>query len=161
MICPVKIAGGLSGFCIGGVYVAGGSDGACFGRDQFASRGTLELCRSGRASWVQRVPFPAFAGHFRVARGGRADRPSPRAGKRPRSRRGRVGGGDVPYPLVRTLDRALPRTDRRFADSERKASLALSRATSTAVGHRRSERNIWRRTIPGILPASTTPSTYP
>ena len=84
MICPVKIAGGLSGFWIGGVYVAGGSDGACFGRDQFASRGTLELCRSGRASWLPRAPFQAGDGRFLGARGGWADRPSPQGGKRQR-----------------------------------------------------------------------------
>jgi len=36
-----------------------------------------------------------------------------------------MGDGDLPYPLVRILDRALPKTDRCFADGEREASLAL------------------------------------
>ena len=57
--------------------MAGGSGGACFGCDQFASGETLELCRSGRASWFQRASFPAFARRFRGAPGGWADQPSP------------------------------------------------------------------------------------
>jgi hypothetical protein len=44
-------------FLIGAPHVAGGSDGTCFGCDQFASGGTLELYRSGRASWVQRARY--------------------------------------------------------------------------------------------------------
>ena len=68
-----------------------------------------------------------------------------------------MGGGDVPYPLFRYSDQMLPRTDRGYADGEREALLALSRATSTAAGCHRPARNMWRRPTPGISPACTTP----
>ena len=47
------------------------------------------------------------------------------------------------YPLFRTLDRALPRTDRGYSDGEREALLALSRATSRAAECHRPARNMW------------------
>jgi len=47
----------LSGFWIGGPYVAGGSDGACFECDQFVSGVTLEFCRSGRLLWFSEGLF--------------------------------------------------------------------------------------------------------